>query len=326
MSKKTVQQDLRTLSLGSPETIQLPREQNMAIRDIVLRCWGTVDVVANTAYTQLAQGLARCLSSIQVKKEGRETVFDMPGFLLYELNKIHYGVAGSITLAAVTNGTNVSCDVSLKIPMQNLLGIKPFDTLLDTTNLTTLDLLINTISAQNLVYGGTGTITVNSAIQLSTVINKEDLSQALIKRGKTFNFGRLHQYLANKVVVSGASNNFPVKPIATGNLYKGFMIFTEDVGVPVNTLITNIKLKSGSNVICDIPSYQCQYAMKNKFGITSLSTGVYYIDLMPDGFLNSCLDTSQMNTLEFEFVTAAPGGTAYIYIVAEEYLPPAIQK
>jgi hypothetical protein len=327
MSRKALQHDLRTLSLGTPETIALPREKGMAIRDITLRLTGTVDVTAGTvAMTQLPQGVSRLLSSIQIKKEGRETVFDVPGFLLYELNKIQYGTPGAITLAAVTNATAVATNVSLKIPIQNLLGVKPFDTLLDTSDLSTLDLLIGTGAAQTMFYAGNGTVAVNTAYTLSSVVDKEDLSEAIAKKNKNFNFGRLHTYLANKQLVSATSNNFQIKPIATGNLYKGFMLYTEDTGVAVNTLISNIKIKSGSNVILDLPANQVQDTMKLKYGITTLSTGVYYLNLMPDGYLNSCLDTSLMNTLEFEFVIAAVSGTAYIYVVAEEYFPPAIAK
>lgn len=327
MSRKAVQHDLRTLSLGTPETIQLPREKNMAIRDITLNLKGTVDVVAGTsAMTQLPQGISRVLSSIQIKKEGREVVHDLPGFLQYELNKIHFGVPGSITLAAVTNASAVAVQCTMKISLENRLGVKPFDTLLDTSNLSTLDLLVSTQAAQNIFYGGNGTVTVNTAFTLSTVVNKEDLNDALVKRGKTFNFGRLHTYLANKIAVTAASNNFQIKPISTGNLYKGFMLYVEDVGVASSSVITNIKLKSGSNVIIDMPGDQVQYDMKLKRGITTLTAGVYYIDLMPDGYSNSDLDTSNMNTLEFELVTAAPTTPCNIYVVAEEYFPPAVAR
>lgn len=320
--KNTRNVTTKTLTLGTPETITLPR--NYAHRSLVLRLNGTVDV-ADTAtdMTQLSQGAANLLSNIRVRRDGKDTVYSLGGLLTYELNKILYGVAPAQTLVSVTtNATNQTVTSILRIPFENLLGVKPFDTLLKGPGLSSLDLIVDTQSAQNLAYtpSGGGTITVNSAFTLEVnTIEETGVND--------FVFGDIRTYLAQKVQVSGASNNFQIKPISVGNYYKGFMLFVEDTGVPSNNVISNIKLKSGSEVFYDRPATAVRAENQLDYRIGTLSTGVYYIDLMPDGFLNQCLDVtpaSGRESLEFELVTSAPSGTCYVYVVALEYIPPAV--
>jgi len=321
MSKMIRNITTKTLTLGTPETIILPR--NYAIRELCLRLKGTVDVVAGTsAMTQLSQGIANCLSNIRVRRDGKDTLYSLGGQLTYELNKILYGTPGAITLGAVTNATAVAVQATMIVPFENVNGVNPFDTLLKGSGLSSLDLLIDTSSAQSMFYGGNGTVTVNTAFTLS-VDSVEEFG------ANNFVFGDIRTYLAQKIAVSAASNSFQIKPLSVGNYYKGFLLFVEDVGVPSNSVVTNIKLKSGSEVFVDIPAVDLQDMNKKKYGITTMSTGVYYIDLMPDGRLNQCLDvtpSSGRESLEFELVTAAPTTPCNISVVALEYIPPVVVK
>lgn len=319
MSKQIRNVTVKTLTLGTPETIVLPR--NYALRQLLLRLKGTVDVTAGTtAFTQLSQGVANLLSNIRVRRDGKDTMFALGGQLTYELNKILYGTPNAITLAAITNATNVAVNATMIVPFENIRGVNPFDTLLKGAGLSSLDLLIDTVAASNMFYGGDGTVAVNSAFTLSVDVMEE-------VGANNFIFGDIRTYLAQKIAVTAASNNFQIKPISVGNFYKGFLLFVEDAGVPSDSVITNIKLKSGSEVFIDIPAADLKDDNKRHFGITTLSTGVYYIDLMPDGRLNQCLDVtpaSGRESLEFELVTAAPGGTCNISVVALEYIPPQV--
>ena len=312
---------VKTLTLGTPETIVLPR--NYAHRNLVLKIKGTVDVVAGTsAMTQLPQSAANLLSNIRVRRDGRDTVYSLGGLLTWELNKMLYGTPPVVTLGAVTNATNVAVEASLVVPFENVGGVKPFDTLLKGAGLSSLDLLVDTVAAQNIFYGGNGTVTVNGAFTLEVNTNEET-------GANNFVFGDIRTYLAQKIAVTAASNNFQIKPISVGNFYKGFLLFVEDAGVGSNSVVTNIKLKSGSEVFIDRPAAALQEEQKALRNIDTFSTGVYYIDLMPDGMLNQALDVTRESgreSLEFELITAAPSGTCNIYVVALEYIPPVVIK
>lgn len=312
----------KTLTLGQPETIKLPT--NNAIRNVFLRLAGSITVAAgNTSGTVHPQGAARLISDISIKRNGSDTVFSLPGFLLYELNKILYGTAGSITNIATGDAqSNTAVNVSLVVPFENLRGVKPFDTLLKASGLSSLDIMVNTVAATGIVYGGDKVPSVGTtAFTLRASIDEE-------RYVNNFVFGDLRTSLLHKQVISGASTNFQIKPLPVGNMYKGFMIFTEDVGVGVNTLINNLRLKSGSEVFVDVSGLTLRDMNKLQFGIETLGTGVYYIDLLPDGMLNSALDVRSntgRESLEFELDVAAPSGTAYVYVVGIEYVPPVTQ-
>lgn len=312
---------IKTLSLGNPETIVLPR--NYAHRYLTLRLKGSVDVTAGTsAMTASAQGASKILSNIRIRRDGKEQVFGLEGALLYHLNKILYAQAPKATTPAVTNATNTEASVTLIVPFENVDGVKPFDTLLKGSGLSSLDLLVDTASAQSMMIGGNGSVAVNNSFTLE-VDTTEEVGV------NNYAFGDIRIYSAQKVAVSGASSSFQIKPLPVGNRFKGFLIFAEDGGsfVGSDSLITNFKLKSGTNVFLDRPAQALKDEYKTKKNITTMDTGVYYMDLMSDGMLNQCLDVTRESgneTLEMELVVAAPSGTANIYVVALEYVAPVV--
>ena len=321
MSKSSRNVAVKTLTLGTPETILLPRNYN--IRNIVLRLTGTINVATGTtAMTQLRQGAANILSNLRVRRDGKDTLFAMDGKALWELNRVMYGKAPSTTLVAVSaTATNQTLAVNLIIPFENVGGVKEFDTLLSTRNLSSLDLLVDTQAAQNIVYGGNGTITVNTAFTLEVNVNEEILPS------QNFIFGDIRHYLAQKVSITGASSNFQIKPLPVGNSYKGLMLVFEDTGVPSDSLCTNVKVKSGTEIFVDRPYQALQNEVGDKKNMGTIGTGIIYIDLMPDGSLNQTLDLTQdsgRQTCELELVTAAPSGTAYCSVYVLEYIAPVI--
>lgn len=319
MAKQTRNVTSKTLTLGTPETILLPR--NYAIRELILRLAGTINLNSAAVPTMLPQGAACLLSNIRIRRDGKDTMYSLSGQLTYELNKLLYGKAGNVTVSANTNATNVAQACVLRIPFENIGGVKPFDTLLATQiggrPLSSLDLLIDTAATSALYTGGT---TVVSSVNVSFVLEVNVVEEVGVNN---FVFGDLKTYLAQKVACSGASNNFQIKPISVGNAYKGFMIYVEDTGIGSDSVVTNIKLKSGSEVFVDRPAQALKDEWLQKMNISSMTTGIYYIDLMSDGSLNQTLDVSDgtgRSTLEFELVTAAPSGTCNIYVVPVEYV------
>lgn len=311
--------------LGQPITVSLPR--NYAYRDIKLRLAGSITISGGSASgTPYVGAPAQLITSIEVRRGGKDTIFSMSGEDLYLHNSLMYGVdPQNATLADGDAQTNTAVNVELTIPFENLLGAKPFDTLLQSVGLSSLDLIINIASAASVVVdGGDRTIAVGSTnFSLDISSTEEDNTQSFV-------FGDIRQYVAQNVNVAGASQNFQIKPINTGNFYKGFIIIAKDTNVAgelTNGIINNIRLKSGTISFFDQDSLQTQADNKVKLHLSSTKAGLYYIDLMPDGRLNQTLDVSRASgreSLEFELDVNAPGATGTIRVLAQEYVKPVV--
>ncbi|MFH0772549.1 MAG: hypothetical protein V1933_08025 [Candidatus Omnitrophota bacterium] len=309
----------KTLALGTPETFSIPR--NYAHRHLALRLAGSITVAGGTTSgTPKTQGLWHLLSSLRIKRNGGDTVVSIPGWLLYELNKVFLGTAPTlVNLASGDAQSNTAVNGTIIIPFENLRGIKPFDTLLKGSGLSSLDLLVDTAAASAMINGGDRTVTAGTTAFTLNVTTVEETEV------NNFVFGDIRTSLVHKVAITGASSNFQIKPLPTGNFYKAFMLFVEDAGAGSNSVINKIKLKSGSESFVDVNGLLLRDIYKQAYSLESLSTGVYYVDLMPDGMLNSCLDVTPQTgreTLELELDVAAPSGTCYVYVVGLEYIPP----
>lgn len=311
----------KTLTLGNPETFQLPR--NYALKYLTLKISGTIDINSAAVPTMLPQGAAALLSNIQVRRAGRDNPINISGALLYELNKLLYGRPGQVVVAANSNAVAAATSATLIIPFENVGGVRPFDTLLKGKGLSSLDLGVTVDAASALAVGGT-TVVIAKNTSFTLEVNATEEEDIQDSQGKEFNFGNINIALAHKVAVAGAANDFQVKPISVGNFYKGFMIYTDVAGVGDDAVISNIILKSGSRVFVNRPAQALadEYAQKAK--IATRTTGVYYIDLLDDGRLNSALDVTPQSgnqTLEFSFTTLKAGN---ISIVGLEWVPPSV--
>lgn len=312
----------KTLSLGTPENIVLPR--NFCTRYLTLRLSGSVDITnGTTAFVQLATGPANLLSNIRVRLDGRDTIYALSGALTYELNKLQFGRPGAITNPAITNATNVAAAIELIIPFESIGAASPFDTLVNASQLkSSFDLIIDTAPASALFSVGNGTVAVNTAFTLE-VDTTEEVGV------NDFNFGQIRTYLAQKVNVAGASNNFQIKPLPVGNFYKSIMLFNEITAAMTGSdaLVTNVKVKSGTDVFIDRPYQGICDEYAQRLNIDTRSTGLCYLDFLSDGRHNQCLDlrdATGRRTAELELVTASGAATSNIYVVVQEYIPPVV--
>lgn len=326
MSKQIRNIAVKSLTLGQPETILMPR--NYANRALVLRLAGSVTVTGTTGNGGVkTAGIWNTISNIRVRRDGRDTLVSIPGFLLYSLNRLFYRTA-PLQVAASTGAaqTNTAISGTLYLPFENIMGLKPFDTLLKGAGLSSLDLLIDTQTVDNIF----GSAWANAAIVGTTAMS---LSVDVVEEVgvNNFIFGDIRLSLISKINVAATSTNFQIKPLPVGNYYKGFLLFAVDsTDGPSDSVITNIKLKSGSEVIVDQPAANLKGMAKMDFSLeTALETGVYYIDLMPDGMLNQCLDVTSRSgreTLEMELSVTKGTATTDVYVVGLEYIPPVIVK
>ena len=322
MSKIKRQIANEAVTLGQPITINLPR--NYAYRGLTLRLAGSLTGTGGDgAGTSFEAGCLKLISKVSIRRNGKDTIMDLTGEEIFLMNQVLYGCVPQITNTTGAIAANVAVNALVKIPFENILGIKKFDTLMQSVGLSSLDMVIEIASSAGVcIDGGTTVFTVGTTTFTLNVASDEESG------AENFVFGDIRMYKAQSVPVTGASSSFQIKPLSVGNMYKGFLLITKDTGTAGeldSTIIDNIKLKSGVEVFIDQKANSIREEMKIERSIETLKAGVYYIDLMPDGRLNQCLDVrpeTGRQSLEFDLVTLAPTTAGNIDVIALEYIPP----
>jgi len=312
-----------TLSENKLETINLPR--NYAIRGIVLKLKGSITIGSGTTSgTPKDANPLQFLGTLEVRREGKDTLFRLPADVLFRLNQIWYGTAPDISgLASGDAQSDTPVKATVIIPFEVPRGISPIDTFIKASGLSSLDLLINVQTASACVQGGDRPVSVGSTAFSLVVETLEELGL------DNWFFGDMKQYLVSSIEVSSSSDAFQIKPIPVGNEYYAFVLRSTVNNLPSNAVIQRIKLKSGSETFFDVDAETLRYDNKRQFGIESIPDGYYVLWLSPDGMLNSCLDVRKgtgRETLEFELKVSKQTGTNIIDVIAYEYVRPVPPK
>lgn len=310
-----------TLSVNTPKTINLPR--NYSIRGICVKLAGSITISGGTTSgTVKDSNPLQFIRSIEVRREGKDTLMKISPDILHRINQIFYGTRPDIS--GLANGdaqANTAVRGSFIIPFEVLKGISPKDTFLKAGGLSSLDLIVDVGAASDLVQGGDRTIAVGTTAFTVIVETLEEIGL------ENFIFGDMKQYLVAEPEIAASSDNFQIKPIPVGNEYYAFVLVAKADNILNNSIINRIKLKSGSEVFFDVDADSLKYDNKRQFGIETFPDGYYVLFLTPDGLLNSTLDTRQgtgRNTLEFELKVTKQSGTNTISVYGMEYIRPQI--
>jgi len=311
-----------TLTEGKLETIALPR--NYAIRAICLKLAGSITIGSGTANgSPKDSNPLHILGTLEVRREGKDTLFRLPADVAHRLNHIFYGTRPDIIgLASGGSQTDTPVRASVVVPFEVLKGISPIDTLVKAGGLSSLDLLINVGRASDCVEGGDRPISVGTTPFSLVVETLEELGL------DNWIFGDMKQYLVSSVEVNASSDAYQIKPIPVGNEYYAFVLRARVNNLLSNAVIQRIKLKSGSEVFFDVDGDTLRFDNKRQFGLESMPDGYYILMLSNDGLLNSCLDVRKgtgRETLEFELQVSKQTGTNIIDVIALEYIRPQVQ-
>lgn len=310
---------IRTLSLGQTETFQIGRDN--AIRSLILRLAGSITISGGSSSgTPKDATPSQLITNVMLRREGKDVLWSLPLTYIYRLNHFLYGAAPAATSLANGNAqSNTAVSVTCRVPLENIRGIKPFDTLLQGQGLSSLELIVDVASAASaVIQGGDRTVAVGTTPFTLDVTSEEETGVG------TFVFGDLLHTLVQNVQVTGAISNLLIKPMPNNTMYKGIMVVVEDGGLPSDAVLTNIILRQGQRNHLNISAAALKDLNKVDFGLESVPTGYYFIPLMPDGRLNQCLAVDGNSDFELELATAAPSGTCFAKVVAIQYRPPQV--
>ena len=288
---------------SSQSRLQLSRNYHMQY--LILKLTVTHD---NATAVFKDEAFYNLINQVEVVANGNQNLKQVPGNKLALNNVLGTSMKG-LNDIKTANGTDLVSTVYAIIPFSMFNTVRPYDTILNTAVFSTFDLLINWGSSSNV---GTG-ITVKSAdleVCSSSLVNYKRNATETIKYFKETSLVEEVTSTTNEMTIS-----LPVK-----KMYKSLIIVSMVDGKKVNTVIKNVKIKSGTTVIADLPANILR--AKNNFEFkpeekTSLD-GVHIIDFLIRGKLSDALDTvSNFNTLEVVLDVEKQTGTNNIYILSD---------
>lgn len=322
-----------TFAANQQRTLQLPR--NYAYRMIMLK------LVANLSWTETTAGVvkdsapAQLVRNLMVRVNGRDVVKNIDLETLHRLSQIRYGTRPKVVSPAnTTAAANQDLEVHAFLPFAMWRSVKPVDSLLDSSGMATLELIVD-FGVGNDVFGGAygGTVTVNSC-----TLYVASIEAVGVPAGTQFMVNKEYR-ITSQVTAANASHqiNLPVS-----NLYRCFVLKTVSDDVLVNTILTSIQLKSGTEVYkqrlggflqmdnrLDY-SLECPVALAAALGGASyanrLLDGYYMLEFVRDGRLTECLDSSRLSSLELILNVAHPGTNDFIYVYPVELIVPPVER
>ena len=307
----------RTLQYASNGRTSEILSRGSVYRELYLRLQGqTTDATNSQANTTSAEewGIIQRLDLIA---NNTDVIKSLSGEELWWLNYYLYGRAPNITAAIGAGGANPSFDSHLILPLWMPRSIRPMDTALDARVLA--DLKIE-------VTWGTHTDISSDATGFESAPTLEVRSmEAFNTEGRfaTWRLNRIRQTIS-------ASNTEQQIILPVGEMYRSFLIHTQDAGVDQGDIINNVKIISGTTVFADYDDEVLRNIVPLRMGIEAPPTfrsnnravaGWYFLDLVTDGYLKEAIDTVGFSEFIMELDVTVGGGTTTIDILPSRIIP-----
>ena len=306
--------------------------KGMIYRELYLRLTGqpTVSGVNNTQAKTLRGDEWALIEKIEVKANGTDTIRSFSGNVLWWLNFFLYSLAPKTTETLGDGSTaNPSIDSMLVLPFLMPNSIQPEDTVIDSSRVQSLTIEITWASSHTALNASASGFTTDPAMQICSL-------ESFFPNGGSITPAnwRIYEIIEN---VTSANPKQQVK-LNTGPIYRGFLINAVSDAVDVSTIISNIKLLSGSTVIFDLPGEVVKQITRLKMGTgagqfggqvyndlrigdTNNVEGWYFIDFATLGKMSEAIDSLGLSELILEFNVAHPGTTDKVYIYPLEIIP-----
>jgi len=293
-----------TYAANAKETEKLDR--GYVIREIALRltCTITTTATAITAADILPAALWGVVRNIRLKLNSNTNIRDISGDELKLLNYFYYNTGDFVDESAlvVGAGTTVTVNSTLILPLWMVDSMQPIDTQLDATLLSGLELQVD--------WGDIDDI---------TDVGDATLDDCYMEIGTLNTFGikgpfNTQLVTAEQYEVTGSNPRFQIE-LATGNLYRSFMIGCQDAnGNDLSGAIDNIRIFSGGTDYFNVPAELWQrWSDKRERIIQNVNGGSgrfvssnrdmdawFYVDMVTDGYLSESINAIGLSTLKIE--------------------------
>lgn len=298
-----------TVEYSANNTVEVKLDRGPIYREISLRLHGqfTLSDTNNTSAKTSANGEFDLIERLELIINDSNQLRILSGAELLMLQRMMFGVFPNVSSTLGDGSTaNPSFDVTFKIPLWLPYLRRPFDTVLDSSKVSSLKLRVKWKDHTDVNADATGFET-DPEIDVSTLV-----SFGVDGKFSTAVMNRLSRD------AQGANNAFKVD-LEIGPSYRGFLIHTKDSsGDPDGSIVDNVIIKSGSvrefhNI--DWPILREQYRLlrnmrEEAWPINSDDgdiTSWAFLDLVTDGLLTETIDTNGFGQFEALFDVTAQG-------------------
>lgn len=322
---KNITRELGQLTFASAGNDSIILPHDYAYVDLILELQASITYTAGTtAGTLLDLAPAQLVKSIDFRVNGRDSIkgnIDFEG--LAKLTNLRYGTAGNNTILANSAGTQ-ACYIYAIMPFAMWRSIRPFDTVLNVQQATTVEFLVSwgTIGSCFANYGTyDATYTVNSA---KLVIGSRESVGLAKETVLPINKESVREYT---VTATSANTQIDLN-YAKDLYYRAIVLKAQNNGSTSNSIINSIQLKSGGVVFYNLSGVMTRARNKFQYAVETMPTGWYAIDFAEDGrVLADSLDTSMLSSLSLVLdVTKGSSGTDKIRVYTTELVVPTVTK
>lgn len=327
------QQETIPYAANDRQVIELGR--GMIYRELALTLAGQITLAAagNTAAATLRGDEWAVVRRVELILNGSDVVRSLTGDELYWLNRQYYGSCPRLepTIGdAIT--VNPAFESTYLLPFWSPRTIKPFDTVLDSSKVSKIELAVT--------WGSE--LTINAAATGWTVAPTMRVHSSE-SYGVTGDFSLSH---INRITQSpaGANPDYIVRLPTGGYVYRGFLINAQTAAAPPvdsGAIINRIRLQSGPTVFFDAEEASLRQwnnlrnglddglnhedaAAAMAYSILRRNTkasplGWYFVDLCGDGYQSEAIDTAGISELNLSLDIAAAGN---IVVLPLALIPP----
>lgn len=300
-------------SAGGQSSIEMPRDA--LYRKIYLRLRGAITIAtagSPVVYTESPCGI---IKRIELVANGKDTIKSLDFALAMVNTQIKFGTRPDKT-APPTTATTASVNAFAILPLAMPDSFKEIDTLLNSKALSTLVLKITWGNPTDLYSTDPTSFTVDSMYCDVGMLESIGLDAASIQKLWTNK-----ESVIEKEITATTSNFQIILPVT--NIYRSILVKAEDDGDPVNTIINNIKLQSGTKVFFNEKAAVIQDMNKQELGLESMPAGYHYLDFCPDGRLSEGIPAGALSNLEMILDVTKVTGTNKVYVLINEIVEPA---
>lgn len=292
---------------STQSTIQLPR--NFHMQSLV--CKLVVNHNNAAAVSLLSGGFLNLINSIQIVSNGSKTHKHIDTKKLSHNSLYAIGKAMPSTVITTVSTNNNISTIFFAIDFSMLGMARPHDTIENTAQYSTFDMLIDWASAASI---GTG-VTVNSA---SLFVSSNELV------GYSRNAGeRIAHFIETQLTkeVTSTTTEFQID-LPVKKVYRRLLIAAAVDGLYSNAVINSVKLKSGTTVFAewDAEDLRAFNIRRHRIVNDADATGLLMLDLCGRGKLSDAIDTrGQFNTLELVLNVTKQVGTNKVTVYTDEF-------
>ena len=326
---RTVQSHVGTITFnsGNVSSIELPR--TFLYKTVLIRMNGQLDITA--AITLANEAPIRLIKKIEIVADGRKVMFTATGTNAFRLGHVMRGKQPELVAPATAIANNVPFGACYVIDFQAIRFGKPVDSYFDPRPYEKVELRI-TWGALNPDLFTAGTATADF-VDLDILIDQTSKGAELVMFNKLITF--------DEDAIVTASPNL-VLNVPRSGLLAGILFFSEVDSAASDGLIERLSLKSDNNFLHldggkwaplqdkTVVDFQVEgvgpalaaYAA-NAFANGKMPPGYAYLDLTEDGFINSALNTFDLNVLQVivDTVDTLPGTTRKLFRTYQFFEP-----